>query len=222
MGSPSAGRFEPSPFRDRAYAGRRLAQALEACRGADLLVVSLSGGGAIVAAEVSQELHARLDLLLMRQVRSPLQPDLAIGFIVDGPAINIFCDRHILAGPGVSENQFWDACQYEIAELRRERERYLGDRQPLDAKGRTLILVDDGLATGHMMRAALGILRSRDPKRIVVALPIASKRILDLMRGEADEIVHLGLHHALDPALDYAKFRAVSGDDVIAALTGRI
>jgi putative phosphoribosyl transferase len=206
---------------DYTDAGRRLAQALAPYRGSDLVMVSLSDGGARIAAKLGEHLHARLDRLLMRGVRSPLQPQLAIGLIVDGPVLHIFRDDTILAG--LSEGQFWDACRVEIAELRRERERYLGDDQPLDARGRILVLVDDGLATGHMMRAALSILRSRDPRRIVVAVPVASRLVLDTLRDEADEIVHLGLHNGPDPRSRYPERMPVTRESLAAgALSGRI
>jgi putative phosphoribosyl transferase len=217
ISSPSAASFLPPPLRDRADAGQRLAEALAHYRDADLLIVSLSGGGAVVAAEISRDLRARLDLLLVRKVRCPLQPDLAIGFVVDGPALNIFRDDHILASTGLSEGQFWDACQFEVAELRHERERYLGDRPPLDAKGRVLIVVDDGRATEQMMRAALRILRMRDPRRIVIAVPAVSMTFLDAMRGEADEIVHLALHDGPSPTF-HTEFTSVTREQVVAAL----
>jgi putative phosphoribosyl transferase len=216
---PTRSTAEVAPFRDRADAGQRLAHALEAYRGADLSLVSMSDGGAVVAAKISEELHAGLDRLLMREVRSPFQPQLAIGLIVDGPALNIFRNDTMLTCLGFSERQFWDACQIEITELRREREHNLGDRQPLGGKGRILVLVDDGLATGHMMRAALRILRSRDAKRIVVAIPVASKPILDTIRGEADEIVHVGLHNGPHPTSHYAELTPVTGQELVRALS---
>jgi putative phosphoribosyl transferase len=189
----------PAPFRDRSEAGHRLAQALKHYRDAPLLIMSLSEGGAVVAAKISEELHARLDLLLMHKIYSVVNPNLAMGLVIDGPAINIFRDDHVLAGMGISEEEFWGACQSAIAELSRERERYLGGRQPLDAKGSILVLVDDGAATGHVASAALSVLRARDPKKIILAIPIVSQFLCDAVADKADEIICLGFDNVRDP-----------------------
>jgi len=201
----------PAPLRDRSEAGHRLAQALKQYRDAPLLIMSLSEGGAVVAARISEELHARLDLLLVRTIYSALKPKLAMGLVVDGPALNIFRDDHFLEVMGIAEGEFWDACQSAIAELSRKRDQYLGGQQPPDAKGTNLVLVDDGAATGHMMSAALSVLRSRDPKKIVLAIPMVSKSLYDAVGDKADEIICLSFDNVHQTTWHRAEPQAATG-----------
>src|SRR4029077_3777148 len=208
----------PAPFRDRSEAGHRLAQALKQYRDAPLLIMSLSEGGAVVAARISEELHARLDLLLVRTIYSALKPKLAMGLVVDGPALNIFRDDHFLEVMGSPEGEFWVACKSAIAELSREREQYLGGQQPPDAKGTNLVLVDDGAATGHMMSAALSVLRSRDPKKIVLAIPMVSKSLYDAVGDKADEIICLSFDNVRESTWHRAELQAATKHEVAATL----
>jgi predicted phosphoribosyltransferase len=175
-------------FRDRADAGRRLGAALRryADRG-DVLVLALPRGGVPVAAEVAQALHAPLDVFLVRKLGVPGHEELAMGAIASG-GVRVLNDEvvSLLAiGPEVIER----AAQAEQAELRRRERAYRDDRPPPDVRGKTVILVDDGLATGSTMRAAAEALRRLGPARIVVAVPTAAKETCDQFRDVVDEVV---------------------------------
>jgi putative phosphoribosyl transferase len=208
----------PPPFLNRSEAGHRLAQALKHYRDAPLLIMSLSEGGAVVAARISEEFHARFDLLLVRTIYSALKPKLAMGLVVDGPALNIFRNDHFLEVMGIAEGEFWDACQSAIAELSRKRDQYLGGQQPPDAKGTILVLVDEGAATGHMMSAALSVLRSRDPKKIVLAIPTVSKSLYDAVGDKADEIICLSFDNVHESTWHRAELQAATKDGVAGTL----
>ena len=207
------------PFRNRADAGRKLAAALAAYKDERPVVLALPRGGVPVAAEVAAALDAPLDLVLVRKLGVPIQPELAMGAVVDGTAPIVVRNEDVIRLTGVSEEDVQAVCAEELAEIERRRERYLGTRARVDIAGRVAIVVDDGIATGATTRAALRALRLRGPKKLILAAPVAPTETLAAMREEADDVV------CLEDYVDfgaigffYADFRQVSDNEVIAAL----
>ncbi|MBK8082528.1 MAG: phosphoribosyltransferase [Devosia sp.] len=176
-------------FRDRVDAGRQLAEALLPLAAEHPVVLALPRGGVPVAFEVARRLAAPLDLLIVRKLGVPGHAEFAMGAVADAePPVVVRHDDTIRA-LGISAPAFEAVLAAEIAEARRRRDRYLGGRprQPLAA--RTLIVVDDGIATGSTMQAALRALRQARPRRMVLAVPVAATPAIDLLRPDADEIV---------------------------------
>jgi putative phosphoribosyl transferase len=207
------------PFRNRADAGRKLAAALAAYKNARPVVLALPRGGVPVAAEVASALGAPLDLVLVRKLGVPIQPELAMGAVVDGSAPIVVRNEDVIRLTGVSEEDVQAVCADELAEIERRRERYLGARARVDIAGRVAIVVDDGIATGATTRAALRALRLRGPKKLILAVPVAPTETLAAMREEADDVVCLEDYADFGAiGFFYADFRQVSDNEVIAAL----
>jgi predicted phosphoribosyltransferase len=154
-------------------------------------VLALPRGGVPVAAEVASFLRAPLDLILVRKIGAPMQPELAIGAVVDGGAPVTVRNRELIEDTGTSEREFQALCKRELAEIERRRAEYLGGRTPADPKGRIAIVIDDGIATGATMRAALQATRMRKPKKLILAVPVAPAETLESLRQEADEVICL-------------------------------
>ncbi|OFX00386.1 MAG: phosphoribosyltransferase [Alphaproteobacteria bacterium RIFCSPHIGHO2_12_FULL_66_14] len=204
-------------FESRADAGRRLAAALSAYAGRKPIVLALPRGGVPVAAVVAAALNAPLDLVLVRKIGTPGQPELALGAIVDGANPMIVRNKRILASTGTSAAAFDAICQREMAEIERRRALYLGRQEPLDVTGRVVIVVDDGIATGATMRAALRATRRRGPARLVLAVPVASPDTLESLRPEVDETICLTNPEGfLGVGQFYDDFRQVTDDEVVA------
>jgi putative phosphoribosyl transferase len=182
-------------------------------------VLALPRGGVPVAAEVAAALKAPLDLVLVRKIGYPRQPELAMGAVVDGADPIIVRNEDVISMTGVSEAEFDEVCKQELAEIERRRARYLGARAPVELSGRTAIVIDDGLATGATMRAALRALRKRAPGKIVLAVPVAPSDTLEDMRGDADEIVCLEAYEFFGAiGAYYSDFRQVSDEELISIL----
>ncbi len=207
------------PFRDRSDAGRRLAKALADYKDQQPVVLALPRGGVPVAAEVAGALGAPLDLILVRKIGAPMQPELAIGAVVDGSQPIIVRNEDVILMTGVAETEFKAICDAELAEIERRRARYLGDRARAEVAGRVAIVIDDGIATGATTRAALRATRMRNPRKLVLAVPVAPTDTLAEMRKEADDVVCLE-DHVLFGAIGffYRDFTQVSDREVIAAL----
>ena len=178
-------------FADRHEAGRLLAQKLLRFRDRRPIVLALPRGGVPVGYEVSRALGAPLDLVLVRKLGAPGQPELAIGALALGAEAEIVTDRPLLAALGVTAAALAAITAREREEIRRRRKLYLGDRPPAPIEGRTAIIVDDGIATGATMRAALAATRKRKPARLVLAVPVAAPDTIARLGDEADEIVCL-------------------------------
>jgi putative phosphoribosyl transferase len=180
------------PLRDRAAAGRALADALLAhYQGADVLVLALPRGGVPVAFEVAERLGAELDVILVRKLGAPGQPELAAGAIASG-GIRVL-NPDVVTGLGISEAALDSAAARETQELERRERVYRGDRPRPRIAGRCVILIDDGMATGATMRAAVAALRQQTPERIVVAIPVAAAQTVDVLRQQADDVVCLAM-----------------------------
>jgi putative phosphoribosyl transferase len=175
-------------FRDRSEAGRALAARLSVWSGrTDVVVVALPRGGVPVAAEVADALQAPLDILVARKLGLPGHEELAMGAVA--PNGIVVLDEPLIARVGVSAAAVAAVRQKEERELERRQTVYRGGRSEADVAGRIVILVDDGLATGATMRAALQSLRSRHPARIVVAVPVGARETCEKLQSVADEVV---------------------------------
>jgi putative phosphoribosyl transferase len=206
-------------FQDRADAGRQLARALAAYKGQQPVVLALPRGGVSVAAEVAAALDAPLDVILVRKIGVPFQLELAMGAVVDGDEPLVVRNEAVIRHAGIGEAAFQAVCDSELAEIERRRQRYLGGRERIEVAGRSAIVIDDGIATGATMRAALRATRLRKPKKLILAVPVAPTDSLAVMRREADEIVCLEAHPDLGAiGYYYSDFRAVPDEVVIALL----
>jgi putative phosphoribosyl transferase len=209
------------PFADRLDAGRKLAEALAAYKDQHPIILALPRGGVPVAAEVAKAFGAPLDLILVRKLGVPDQPELAMGALVGGRAPIIVRNDDVIRHTGVDEAEFARVCAREQAEIERRRQRYLGPRSHPEVNGRVVIVIDDGLATGATMRAALRATRARGPQRLVLAIPVAPTAALAAMREEADEIVCLETHDYFGAiGFYYRDFSQTSDEEVMAALAG--
>lgn len=204
------------PFLNRNEAGQRLAEALERYRSDDVVVLALPRGGVPVAAEVANRLSAPLDLLLVRKIGLPQQPELAMGAIIDGPEPLVVRNEEVIRLARVSEDQFHEIEERELAEIERRRDRYTNGLAPNPVEGRVAIVIDDGIATGSTIRAAIGGLRRRNPAKIVVAVPVAPPDTVASLEREADEVVCLEQpSHFAAIGQFYHDFRQVEDEEVI-------
>ncbi|MGH7049580.1 MAG: phosphoribosyltransferase [Acetobacteraceae bacterium] len=178
-------------FTDRADAGRRLAEPLLRFKDQRPVVLALPRGGVPVGYEIARALAAPLDVVLVRKLGAPSQTELAIGAIALGSEPVIVTDPHLIATLGIPERELAAIEARERHELARRRDVFRAGRPPLEVAGRTAILVDDGIATGATMRAALRATRSGHPAYLVLAVPVAPPEALDALAVEADEIVCL-------------------------------
>lgn len=203
-------------FRDRFDAGRQLAERLGHHRGRDVVILALPRGGVPVAYEVARALGAPLDLLLVRKIGAPFQPELAAGAVVDGIEPVTVINEAVVQAHGIDRGYIDREASRQLAEIARRRRRYFGDRQPLSIAGRTVIVVDDGIATGTTVRAALQALRRQNPSRLVLAVPVAPPESIKTLTADADEIVVL-----LEPdwlgavGQFYRDFHQLDDEDVI-------
>jgi predicted phosphoribosyltransferase len=203
------------PFKDRLDAGRKLAAALVKYKDQQPVVLALPRGGVPVAAEVASALSAPLDLVLVRKIGVPDEPELAMGAVVDGGAPIVVRNEDVIRLAGIEEASFKAVCDRELAEIERRRQRYLGGRARVDVAGRTAIVVDDGIATGATTRAALRASRMRSPKSLVLAIPVAPSDSLASMRKEADDVVCLEDHRFFGAiGFYYSDFRQISDQEV--------
>ncbi|MHC1557866.1 phosphoribosyltransferase [Actinomycetospora sp. C-140] len=177
------------PFTDRVDAGRRLAAALEHLRDEDVVVLALPRGGFPVAAEVARSLGAPLDVILVRKLGVPLQPELALGAVGEGGVLvrnDVVIDRALVGEPELAEIE-----RRARAELERRARRLRPDRERCSVAGRTALLVDDGVATGATARAACRVARAQGAARVVLAVPVCPAAVAARVRREVDELVCL-------------------------------
>jgi len=204
------------PFKDRIDAGRKLAKALAEYKDRKPVILALPRGGVPVAAEVAAALHAPLDLILVRKIGVPIQPELAMGAVVDGGAPIIVRNEDVLEAAGVEETEFKAICDRELVEIERRRRRYLGDRARADITARTAIVIDDGVATGATTRAALRATRMRHPAKLVLAVPVAPTDRLTALREDADDVVCLEDHEFFEAiGAYYGNFNQAADEEVI-------
>lgn len=205
-------------FEDRTDAGRKLAKELKRyANRSDVVVLGIPRGGVPVAAEVAASLSAPLDVFLLRKLGVPGYEELAFGAIASG-GVRVL-DRQIIESVGISEEEIERVTSEERKEMWRREQAYRGDRPALKVKGKTVIVVDDGMATGASMTAGIRALRLMEPRRIVVAVPVAPEKTCILMMSEADEVVCVHtprVFYAI--GLFYDDFSQVEDEEVLAAL----
>lgn len=206
-------------FEDRHDAGRQLARHLDRYAALQPIVVGMPRGGVPVAAEVAHRLSAPLDIVVVRKIGCPWQPELGIGAIAEG-GVRVLNDA-LVQDLGVRPDQLEAATAAETVELARRIRRYRGDRAAVPVGGRTVILVDDGLATGYTARAAIETLRQAGACRVILAVPVAPRESVTALRNVADEVVVVtsprwfqGVGQA------YREFAQTSDDEVVAVLEG--
>lgn len=219
-GHTRAGDSTTMTFRDRRDAGRRLGQALEAYRLRRPYVLAIPRGGVVVAYEVAKALGAPLDVVIPRKLRAPYNPELAIGAVAhDG---SVYYDTPLFGTLKVPEDYLQDEIAFQLEEIRRRMAAYRGERPQPALEGRAAIVVDDGIATGSTMIAALRAVRKMGPAATAAAIPVAPPEGCEGLRGEADEVICL---HT--PVVFYAvgqfydDFEQVSDEEAIALLRAR-
>jgi putative phosphoribosyl transferase len=205
-------------FRNRQHAGELLAGQLGRYRGLpETVLLALPRGGVPVAAELARELMLPLEVLAVHKLGAPRQPELAIGAVAGDDLVVL--DDHAIASMGISQGEIDSAIARERAELVRRGQAYRGERGPLELRGQTVILVDDGLATGYTMLAAARLVRRLEPVRVVVAVPVAPRDTMEMLRAEVDEVVCVEVpRKMLAIGMFYGDFSQVSDEQVRAAL----
>jgi putative phosphoribosyl transferase len=206
-------------FQDRSAAGRRLAKALAEYKGRNAVVLALPRGGVPVAAEVAAALDAPLDLILVRKIGVPAQPELAMGAVVDGTAPIVVRNEDVIELSGTTADEFKAECERQLAEIERRRQLYIGERARADVAGQVVIVIDDGIATGATVRAALQAIRNRKPKELVLAIPVAPPDAIEKLRPEVDALICLETPEMFGAiGYFYRDFRQVSDQEVVAIL----
>lgn len=206
-------------FRNREEAGRLLAQALMRFAGTPLVVYALPRGGVVLGAEIAQALRGPLDLLIPRKIGHPKNPEYAICAVSEsGQLVCNETERALVDAAWLAQ-----AVARERAEAARRRERYLAGREAITVTGKTAILVDDGIATGLTMRAAIAEVTLRHPARVIVAVPVIPAETAELLREEVDEVVALEIPEIFLGAIGayYADFAPVSDEEVVRLLGER-
>jgi predicted phosphoribosyltransferase len=180
--------MSPQLFRDRSEAGRRLATRLaQYADRPDVLVLALPRGGVPVGYEVARALRAPMDVFIVRKLGVPGHEELAMGAVASA-GVRVLNDQ-VVSGLGIPDYVIDAVADWEQQELQRRERLYRGQRPPPDVQGKTVILVDDGLATGSTMLAAVRALRQLGPASVVVAVPVASRDTCELLKSEVDEVV---------------------------------
>jgi putative phosphoribosyl transferase len=202
-------------FADRAEAGVLLAEEVAALDPAEPLVLALPRGGVPVGAAIAARLRAPLDVVLVRKIGAPGEPELAIGAVADGAAPEVVLNDQLVAALGVGAAYIEAAAARELARIEERRRTYAGLRPNISPAGRAAIVVDDGVATGMTMRVALRSVRRLGPNRLIAAAPVASRDAVAMLRSEADAVVCLSApRRFMSVGSFYRAFAQVSDEDV--------
>ena len=202
-------------FADRAEAGRLLAERLATMQLQDPLVLALPRGGVPVGAEIAKRLHAPLDVVFVRKLGAPDQPELAVGAVADGSEPEIVLNTELVAMLDLDEGYIAAAAKRELAVIDQRRREWAALRPAVDPAGRALIVVDDGVATGMTMQASLRQLRRRQPARLIAAAPVASREAVAMLKCEADAVVCLSAPRRFGSVgAFYQSFLQVSDEEV--------
>jgi len=206
-------------FRDRSEAGRRLAERLAHLEGRECVVLALPRGGVPVGLEIARSLGAPLDVIVVRKLGTPGHAELAMGAVVDGQHPEVVTNPEVVEGLGIREDEIEAAARRQLEEIARRRRLYRGERARVDVEDKIAIVVDDGIATGASMKAALHGVRRWRPARLVLAVPVAPADSLESLRAEADEVVCLGTPDGFFAVgAYYDDFAQTTDDDVVALL----
>ncbi|MHB8842470.1 MAG: phosphoribosyltransferase [Candidatus Aquicultor sp.] len=201
-------------FRDRVDAGLQLARRLEAeYRNSDAIVLAIARGGVVVGDQVAKALHLRLDIIIPRKIGAPGNPELAIGAVAKGA---VMLNEPLIRELNIPRSYIDQEVSRQISEIDRRRRLYLGDKAPLDLTGATVILVDDGLATGYTALASVNAVKMEQPKKIVLAVPVAPTETCQDLREHVDEIICLEVHELFFAVGQfYEVFEQTSDSEVI-------
>ena len=205
-------------FRDRREAGARLADALRGFTGRhDVLLLALPRGGVQVAGEIARSLSLEMDVLVVRKIGVPWNPEFAVGALAAGGMFVL--DDRLIEELGLDSAALAPVISAEARELNRREAAYRGDRQFPELAGKTVILVDDGLATGSTMEAAVRVVRSGKPAQIIVAVPVGSREACANLSRLADQVICLNIpDFFVGVGLWYLDFAPVSDDEVLQVL----
>lgn len=208
-------------FRDREDAGQRLAKELARFKDQRPAVLALPRGGVPVGFEVARALAAPLDVILVRKLGSPISPELAIGAIAEGVDVEPVIDEQIVAELEVERTYVEAEIARQKREIARRQQLYAAARPALDIREMTAIVVDDGIATGATMKAAVRAARRRQPRKLVLAVPVAPEEAIDCLRREVDEVTCLSMPEDFGAVgLFYSDFSPIE-DDVVVNLLKR-
>lgn len=209
-------------FANRRSAGRQLCARLQHLRQERPVVLALPRGGVPVGFEIAEDLDAPLDIVLVCKIGAPDQPELALGAVADGADPQISISSDLAATLGVDAAYIKNETARQLDEIERRRKIYRGDRPPVPLAGRTAIVVDDGIATGSTMRAALRAIRKAGAGKIVLAVPVAPGDAIGALRNEADEIVCLATpRRFFAVGAHYTEFTQLADADVVSLLERR-
>ena len=202
-------------FQNRTEAGRVLAEHLTQVKDRNPVVVALPRGGVPVGYEVARGLGAPLDILIVRKLGYPGQPELAIGAVVDGKRPEILLNRGLFSDRDLPPRYLDHEIERKLKEIREMHETFRGHRAPVKLEGRTVVIVDDGVATGATMRVVIRRVRHADASQVIVATPVASREAVQLLRREADEVVCISVPDYFGSVgAFYSDFGPVSDDEV--------
>ena len=205
-----------NPFKNRRSAGKILAGRVRELKPADPVVLAMPRGGVPVGLEVAKALNAPLDLVLVRKIGVPYQPELAAAAVVDGGRPEIVVNDDVMQMAGITRDYIDERAKEALAEIERRRHVYLEGRPRVPLDGRTLIIVDDGIATGASIRAAIAALKRRSPQRLILAIPVAPADTIQVLRRQVDDVVCL---ETPDPfyaiGMHFDDFHQVPDDEVI-------
>lgn len=204
-------------FEDRRQAGRLLAESLFVMNLKDPLVLAIPRGGVVVAYEIAQRLKCPLDVIIPRKVGAPFEPELAVGAVTEDGTL--YLNREIVEAYGVSKSYLESESQNQIGEIKRRALVYRGSTKQADLNNKTVIIVDDGVATGATMKAAMMSVKRQSPYAVVIAVPVGAQETIDELRRQVDTIVCLHI-----PSIMYAigefyrDFTQTSDDEVVTLL----
>lgn len=223
-------------FRDRQHAGELLRRPLVSLLGDESptadppIVLGLPRGGVVVAAEVSHALHAPLDVLIVRKIGAPWQPELALGAIAmigggsggagaSAGAVETVLNRETIDALGIGEDFIKQEVEAETAEARRRSDRFRASRPPINVAGRVVVVVDDGIATGATVKAALHAIRRQKPRRLILAIPVAPPDVVHELRSEVDDLICLSSPDFFSSVGGaYRDFAQTSDEEVVSLL----
>ncbi len=202
------------PFKDRSEAGRRLAERLQQYKGRDVLVLAVPRGGVVVGYEVARALGAELDVILTRKIGAPGNPEYAIGVVTETG--DVLLNQSEIEALGVPEEYLREEIERQRKEIQRRQQLYRQGRPLPRLRGRTVIVVDDGIATGFTIRGALRAIRSKDPQELVLAVPVAPREVVESLRAEVDNLVCLATPEPFFAiGLWYEEFPQISDEEVL-------